>query len=121
MCCTFRCSHLGCNETWVDEEAKSVSHSHGLCPKHARLALLETCQKQQRREGVPDCAGKCFGNCAQTWCTYWPVCVNDLPSRTEIIEVEKRLHAREVALYGRRRGLSHAEVMAAGQDRERRL
>ena len=113
MCCTFRCVYPGCNITWDVGEAKSVAHSHGLCPRHGRLRLIETYQKQQRREGVTDCAGQCNGNCVATWCTYYPVCVNIVPSSADIIEVQRRLQAREVALYGKRRGLCHAEVMSA--------
>ena len=113
MCSNFRCVYPGCNKTWVDEAANSVSHSHGLCPEHARLKFIETFRLQQRKEGYWPCAGMSTELCDKTACTYWPVCVNPTPILTDYLEVERRQMVRRAVIYGHPRDYRF-EAMAAG-------
>jgi len=108
--CTIGCTE--CRAHYENGKPESVDNSHGLCPKCLRLSLLGTFRKQQRKENLPDCAGQCFGNCATTWCTYWPVCVKEFPTWADFQEVERRLADRRKALCGKSCGYQHHEVMA---------
>lgn len=114
--CHYGCVYPRCKVTWDDESAKSVSHSHGLCPRHGRLRLLENASKQQRTEGVPDCAGKSNGYCANHLCTYFTICLPEIPSLAEFQEFYNRQSKRRTAKYGHPGGYTHHEVMmmAAG-------
>ena len=108
--CTFRCVECGC--TYVVDEADSVSNSHGLCPRCLRLSLLKTFKSQQKKEGHHDCAGESRGFCSKDLCTYYTVCVKDVPTQADFAEVARRLVARRIAIHGRSGGYKHQEVMA---------
>ena len=112
--CPIGC--IECHRIFENGHAGSVSNSHGLCPKCSRLVLLETFRKQQRKEGLHDCAGRCLGSCSRSWCTYYTLCVNEEPTSQDFLEVEQRLTNRRVAKYGKPGGYYHHEVcaMAAG-------
>lgn len=116
MCCLYRCIYPGCRITWAVEEAQSVSNTHGLCPKHARLRFLEQACTQQSKEGHFPCAGSANGYCAESWCTYWPVCTKNEPTPADYAEVEERQEIRRAALGLGRSGnfKRHNEALAAG-------
>ena len=107
--CDYKC--IKCRGIFSVDDAPSVSNSHGLCPRCLRLSVLETFRKQQRNQGLHDCAGRAKELCAHEKCTYWTICFKEIPSKADFDEVWRRLEARTMALQGEQR-IHHSRLTA---------
>ena len=90
----YRCIWPGCTKVWGEPVPKANRYSHGLCPRHARVSYATVFRRQQRQEGNPDCYLRHHGYCHQSWCTYYPICINESPRPKHIRELERRLEVR---------------------------
>jgi len=94
----YKCIAPGCNRVWGEPEPGQEGYSHGLCPIHFREAVANVFRRSQLKEGNPDCYLRCFGNCSQHWCTFYPLCTVENPGPEHVAELEMRLAARNHSL-----------------------